>query len=153
MADVQPAKIMRVERQVPGHISLGDTATLVSGPELLQRLLCPDPGQVFALGRDIHPMTTVPLGLAIDAAITAINGTVLDVGVLRYCSCSMEHFTSNRRSLQAVARVAELGSRHVECFVEVMEVGRLICTARVGLCQVRGGRAVSLRPFYGVPSA
>ncbi|MAG36807.1 MAG: hypothetical protein CL878_11280 [Dehalococcoidia bacterium] len=97
-------------------------------------------------------MTTVPLGLAIDAAITAINGTTLDVGVLRYCSCSMEHFTSNRLPLRAVARVAELGTRHVECAVEVWEGKRLICAAQVGLCQVRGGRAAPLTHLYASAS-
>ncbi len=148
MSDVRPPRVLRIKRRVPGRISLGDAATLEDGPELLQRLLRPEPGQVFPLGRGIHPMTTVPLGLAIEAAIAAINGTALDVGVLRYCSCSMEHFTSNRRPLRAVARVAELGARHVECAVEVWERERRICTARIGLCQVRGGRAAPLTPLY-----
>ena len=148
MPDVRPPRVLRIKRKVPRHISLGDAATLEDGPELLQRLLRPEPGQAFALGRGIHPMTTVPLGLAIEAAITAINGTVLDVAVLRYCSCSMEHFTSNRRPLRAVARVAELGARHVECAVEVWEPERLICTARIGLCRVRGGRAAPLAALY-----
>ena len=143
MPDVRPPRVLRIKRKVPRRISLGDAATLEDGPELLQRLLRPEPGQAFALGRGIHPMTTVPLGLAIEAAITAINGTVL-----RYCSCSMEHFTSNRRPLRAVARVAELGARHVECAVEVWEPERLICTARIGLCQVRGGRAAPLAALY-----
>ena len=54
-------------------------------------------------------MTTVPLGLAIDAAIEAAGGYDLDVTTLRYCSFTMEAFTSNRRALQATGRIVRLG--------------------------------------------
>jgi acyl-coenzyme A thioesterase PaaI-like protein len=95
-------------------------------------------------------MTTVPLGLAIDAAIEAAGGYDLDVTTLRYCSFSMEAFTSNRRPLRATGRIVRLGRRHVEAEVEVREGERLILTGRVGLVRVRGGRATELADRTGV---
>ena len=150
MSKVRPPHVVALSRRSPQRITLGDSATVEQGPELLQQLMRPAPGQAAPLGRGIHPMTTVPLGLAIDAAIEAAGGYALDVTTLRYCSFSMEHFTSNRRPLRAVARIVELGTRHVECATEVREGDRLICTARIGLCRVRGGRAKPLLHLYAV---
>jgi acyl-coenzyme A thioesterase PaaI-like protein len=89
-------------------------------------------------------MSTVPLGLAIDAAIEAAGGYDLDVTTLRYSSFSMEAFTSNRRPLRATGRIVVIGRRHVEAEVEVWEVERLILKGRIGLVRARGGRAVDL---------
>jgi hypothetical protein len=89
-------------------------------------------------------MTTVPLGLAVDAAIEAAGGYDVDVTTLRYCRFSMEAPTSNRRSLRATARITEIGRRHVEAAVEVWEEQRLILRGAVGLVRVRGARAVAI---------
>jgi hypothetical protein len=160
MSDVRPPQTTAAQRRAQGSISLGDEATVEEGPELLQLLMRPyggsEPrgGQGAAprapLGRGIHPMTTVPLGLAIDAAIEAAGGYDLDVTTLRYCSFSMEAFTSNRRPLRATGRIVRLGRRHVEAEVEVREGERLILTGRVGLVRVRGGRATELADRTGV---
>ena len=114
------------------------------GPELLQLLMRPYAAASFPLGRGIHPMTTVPLGLGIDAAIEAAGGYDLEVTTLRYSNFSMEAPTSNRRPLRAVGTVAEIGRRHVEVRVEVWEMDRLILKGSVGLVRVRGGRAVPI---------
>lgn len=121
-----------------------------AGPELLQLLMRPYEDAASPLGRAIHPMTTVPLGLAIDAAIEAAGGYPLEVTTLRYCRFSMEAFTSNRRALRATARVAELGRRHLEAAAEVWELDRLILNATIGLVRVRGGRAVALADRFSV---
>ena len=110
----------------------------------LQLLMRPHGDAPFPLGRGIHPMTTVPLGLAVDAAIEAAGGYALDVTTLRYCSLTMEAPTSNRRALRATGTIVRLGRRHLEAAVEVWEVERLILRGRVGLVRVRGGRAVPL---------
>jgi hypothetical protein len=144
MSDVRPPRTIERRRRRDGVITLGDEATLEEGPELLQLLMRPHQGADFPLGRGLHPMTTVPLGLAIDAAIEAAGGYPLDVTTLRYCSLSMESFTSNRRALRASGKVVLLGRRHVEVEVEVWEADRLILRGRVGLVRVRGGRAVPL---------
>ena len=60
----------------------------------------------------------------------------------------MERAISTDRPLQATARVVELGAHHLECVVEVREDEHLICEARIGLCQVREGRAAALGHFY-----
>lgn len=157
MVDVRPPRSVEVRRRRPDRITLGDSATVEEGPELLQLLMRPFGGNTWPLGRAIHPMTTVPLGLAIDAAIEAAGGQAMDVATLRYASISMEAFTSNRRPLRATARIAALGARHVEAEVEVWEVTegqgstgtgseslRVILKGRIGLVRVRGGRAAPL---------
>ncbi len=147
-SEVRRPRVISEQRRVADRIALGDTATLEDGPALLQHLRERAPGQTFALGTAIHPLTTVPLGLAIDAAILAANGRVLSISHLRYCSFSMERVISTDRPLRATARVVELGTHHLECVVEVREDEHLICQTRIGLCQVRDGRAAPLGHLY-----
>src|SRR5215210_1737412 len=109
MSNVQAPRTTASRRREAGKISLDDEATVEEGPELLQLLMRPHEGAPAPLGRGIHPMTTVPLGLAIDAAIEAAGGYDLDVTTLRYCNFSMEAFTSNRRALRATGRIVRLG--------------------------------------------
>jgi hypothetical protein len=135
---------VRRQRRDEDSINLGDEATLEEGPELLKLLMRPYGGAAFPLGRGIHPMTTIPLGLAIDAAIEAAGGYALEVTTLRYCTFSMEAPTSNRKPLRATATIVEIGRRHVDADAEVWEDGRLILRTRIGLVRVRGGRAMSL---------
>jgi hypothetical protein len=149
MSEVRAPQTVALQRRSPAAVSLGDEAVVEEGPELLQLLMRPYTGSTAPLGRGIHPMTTVPLGLAIDAAIEAAGGYDLDVTTLRYCSFSMEAFTSNRRPLRATGRIVRLGRRHVEAEVEVREGERLILTGRVGLVRVRGGRATDLADRTG----
>jgi acyl-coenzyme A thioesterase PaaI-like protein len=98
-------------------------------------------------------MTTVPLGLAIDAAIEAAGGYDLEVTTLRYCSFSMEAPTSNQRPLRATGTVSKIGRRHVETEVEVWEQNRLILRGQVGLVRVRGGRATEITDRANGPAA
>jgi hypothetical protein len=144
MSEVRPPRGVDYRRRREGTISLGDEATVEEGPELLQMLMKPYAGAAFPLGRGIHPMTTVPLGLGVDAAIEAAGGYDLDVTTLRYSTFTMEAPTSNRRPLRATGRIVGVGRRHVDVDVEVWEVDRLILRGRVGLVRVRGGKAVSI---------
>jgi hypothetical protein len=144
MSNVRAPQAIHYRRRQPDFICVGDEATLEEGPELLKLLMRPYGGASFPLGRGIHPMTTVPLGLAIDAAIEAAGGYPLEVTTLRYCTFSMESPTSNQRSLRATARIVEVGRRHVDAEVDVWELDRLILRSRIGLVRVRGGRAVPL---------
>ena len=144
MSDVRPPRTITAHRRYSDLICVGDEATLEEGPELLHLLMQPYGGAGFPLGRGIHPMTTVPLGLAIDAAIEAAGGYDLEVTTLRYGTFTMEAPTSNRRPLRATARIVDIGPRHVEAEAEVWERDRLILRTRVGLVRVRSGRAVSI---------
>jgi hypothetical protein len=101
------------------------------------------------LGRAIHPMTTVPAGLAIDAAIEASGGYRLEVTTLRYATFSMEAPTSNSRPLDATARVDVVGRRHVEVSCTVTEGVRTILIGKFGLVRVVRGRAVPLGTLAG----
>jgi hypothetical protein len=149
MSDVRPPRALELRRRRGDRISLGDEATLEEGPELLRLLMRPYGSAAFPLGRGIHPMTTVPLGLAIDAAIEAAGGYDLEVTTLRYGTFTMEAPTSNRRPLRATARIVDIGPRHVEAEAEVWERDRLILRTRVGLVRVRSGRAVSIADRTG----
>ena len=144
MSDVRPPRALARSQQISGKVSVGDSATLEEGPELLKLLMRPYGPNSFPLGRGIHPMSTVPLGLAIDAAIEAAGGYALEVTTLRYCRFSMEAPTSNQRTLRGSARITAIGNRHVELHAEVHELERLILTAEIGLVRVRGGRAVEI---------
>lgn len=149
MSDVRPPRALARSQQIAGKVSVGDSATLEEGPELLKLLMRPYGPNSFPLGRGIHPMSTVPLGLAIDAAIEAAGGYALEVTTLRYCRFSMEAPTSNQRTLRGSARVTAIGNRHVETEAEVHELDRLILKAEIGLVRVRGGRAVELADRVG----
>lgn len=144
MSDVRPPRAIEYQRKTPGKISRGDSATLEEGPELLRLLMRPYGPATFPLGRGIHPMTTVPLGLAVDAAIEAAGGYPLEVTTLRYCTFSMEASTTNRRPLRATAAVSGIGRRHVEVTVEVWELDRLVLKGQVGLVRVRAGKATPI---------
>jgi hypothetical protein len=144
MSDVRPPHIAQYQRKHQRKISLGDSALLEEGPELLQLLMRPYGRHNFPLGRGIHPMTTVPLGLAIDAAIEAAGGYDLEVTTLRYCNFSMEAPTSNRRPLRAAGTITKIGRRHLEVDVSVWELDRLVLRGTVGLVRARGGSAVPL---------
>jgi hypothetical protein len=142
--DVLPPRLLQRCQQRPGRITPGDWCEVDEGPQLLQLLMRPFAGAVHPLGRGIHPMTTVPLGLAIDTAIKAVDGEANGVSVLRFCEFSMESFTSNWRSLRARTTVKAIGRRHVRVEAHVWENDRMILRGEVGLVRVRGGRAVSL---------
>lgn len=144
MSDVRPPRALEYRRKFQRKIAPGDSAILEEGPELLQLLMRPYGASSAPLGRGIHPMTTVPLGLAIDAAIEAAGGYDLEVTTLRYCSFSMEAPTSNRRPLRGSATITKIGRRHVEADVSVWELDRLILKGTVGLVRARGGRATPL---------
>ncbi len=144
MSDVRPPRALSRRQQTRRRISPGDSATLEEGPELIKLLMRPYGPSSFPLGRGIHPMTTVPLGLAIDAAIEAAGGYDLEVTTLRYCSFSMEAPMSNQRPLRATGTVTKIGRRHVEAEVAVWELDRLILKGQVGLVLARGGRALEI---------
>lgn len=143
-ARVQPARVVALLRADPDRIAVGDTATLRCTDELLRLLMSRHRAAAEPLGRAIHPMTTVPVGLAIDAAIEAAGGYLLEVTTLRYATFSMEAPTSNRRPLVATARVEAIGDRHVDVTCVVSEGARTILTGRFGLVRVVRGRAARL---------
>jgi hypothetical protein len=134
------------------RINVGDSATVRCSDELLRLLMTRYRGAKAPLGRAIHPMTTVPAGLAIDASIEAVGGYRLEVTTLRYADFSLDAPTSNRRPLQAVARVEIVARRHVEVSCVVTEGARTILTGRFGLVRVVRGRATPLGTLAGTSS-
>ena len=150
---MEPARAIAVARAYPDRITVGDTARMRCTDELLRLLMTRYRDAEAPLGRAIHPMTTVPVGLAIDAAIEAVGGYRLEVTTLRYASFSMDAPTSNRRPLEATARVEAVGRRHVEVACTVTEGVRTILTGRFGLVRVVRGRAAPLGSLTGAVPA
>jgi hypothetical protein len=146
--DIRRPVIVASQRRAPEKIALGDTVTIEDGPELLIHLASKVPEQSHGVGIAMHPGTTVPLGLGIDAAIEAADGRRLGLNVLRYCSFSMERRITRDLPFRAIGRVAELGARHVECTAEVWQGDHVVCKLRVGLCQPRDGQAAPLSKYY-----
>jgi hypothetical protein len=146
---VEPAQPVAIVRADPDRITVGDVATLRCSDELLRLLMTRYRDAEAPLGRALHPMTTVPAGLAIDAAIESVGGYRLGVTTLRYATFSMEAPTSNRRPLDATARVDVVGRRHVEVESVVTEGARTILVGRFGLVRVVRGRAAPLGPLTG----
>ena len=151
-SSVHPARITASQRALHDRISIGDTVTLETSAELLRLLMSRYRGAPAPLGRAIHPMTTVPLGLAIDAAIEAAGGYRLEVTTFRYSSFSMEAPTSNRRTLTAMAIVTLVGRRHVEVACTVTEAERTILRGIFGLVRVVRGRASRLTDVTAAPA-
>lgn len=141
-------EVVQVVRAVPDCITVGDLARVRLHPGIFDLLMNPVAGSRVPLGKDLHPMTTIPAGIAIDAATEACGHSQTGVGVLRALEISMEAPVSMNLPLEAVARVTEIGVRHVTAGVEVVELtepaGRLILRGKVVLVKVVGGKAAPI---------
>lgn len=144
-------EVVQVVRAVPDCITVGDRARVRLYPGIFDLLMNPVAGGRVPVGKDLHPMTTVPVGIAIDAATEACGHSQTGVGVLRALEISMEAPVSMNLPLEAVARVAEVGARHVTVAVDVVEVGEVGVAAAVveeegraeeGRTQPRPGRLI-----------
>ncbi|MBE3577963.1 MAG: hypothetical protein IMX00_09785 [Limnochordales bacterium] len=138
-------EVVQVARAVPDSITVGDLARVRLHPGIFDLLMNPVAGSQVPLGKDLHPMTTIPVGIAIDAATEACGHSQTGVGVLRALEISMEAPVSMNLPLEAVARVTEIGARHATVAVEVVELAepsvRLILRGKAVLVKVVGGKA------------
>jgi len=98
-------------------------------------------------GRGLHPMTGVPMGLAIEAAIQAVDGKRRGVDVLRACNASFLSPADWLVPMEASAQVHAVTPRSVEIDAEVRNeaTGAIVLRARIVLVRVVGGRAMELQ--------
>lgn len=136
-------RVNQVERQDPTRITLGDKACCRLEPGIFALLMNPMGGSAFPVGKDLHPMSTVPAGIAIDAAVEACGGDVTGFSTLRATSFSLEAPVSCREPLIATGEVTRIGDRSVTVAVRVVEEGsqRLILQGEAVMVRVVGGQA------------
>ncbi|MBE3584205.1 MAG: hypothetical protein IMX01_08850 [Limnochordaceae bacterium] len=115
-------EVVQVVRAAKGFVTPGDWAQTRLLPGIFDLLMNPLAGSAVPVGKNLHPMTIIPAGIAIDAATEACGEEETGVGVLRALEISMESPVSMKAPLEAIARVAEVGAHHVGVTVEVYEV-------------------------------
>ncbi len=138
--------------RVPGKVSVRDWAEVRLGPGLLGFLMTARGTGEAPPGRGTHPMTGVPLGVGIEAAIQAASGKENGIDVLRACEWVFESPVEAGDVLRGRGEVVSLGTRCIRAHVEVFgesadgrEPGsRLLLKGEVILVRVVDGRAVCL---------
>ncbi len=152
-SDVPRPRVVRRHTAVPGKISVGDWAEVELQPGLLDFLMQKDRQDLPPVGHRTHPMTGIPIGLAVDAAIVATSGAETGVDVLRHCEATFESAIARDQAALARGEVVELGRRHVKANATVtsLEDGRLLTRVSVVLVRTVGGtepRAQELEKYF-----
>ncbi len=142
-----PVEILTVVRQQPGRLSVGDEAWCRHRAGLLAHLM----EQVhpwLRLGSGAHPMTGLPIGMAVHAAIVVCDGEQTGIGVCRALEAVLESPMRPEDHIRSYAVIREIGHRHVTCFAKAYaeeEPLRLIARLpKVVLVRVENGHAVPL---------
>lgn len=150
-----PPVLLARTQHAQGEITVGDAATVRLEPGLLAFLSSARDASGVPPGRGTHPMSGVPLGIAVEAAITAASGKEGGPDVLRACECVWESPIRPDEAVLAASEVAAVGERHVEARVEVRSArdDRLLLQGRVILVRVGpGGRAQALAGLLRKPT-
>ncbi|MCX7719428.1 MAG: hypothetical protein N2111_13645 [Candidatus Sumerlaeaceae bacterium] len=140
-------EVLEVIRSDPRRVRIGDCATVRLAPGLLDFLMTSPNGSAAARGRGTHPMSGIPLGIALEAAIEACGGQETGIDVLRACECTYDSPVRRDEPLIGRARVGEIGPRHItlEATAESEADGRILIRARLVLVRVgEDGRAERL---------
>lgn len=142
-----PVKILAVNRHQEGRLCVGDEAWCRHAPGLLA-WLAEEVTPTLRRGSGVHPMTGLPLGMAIHATIVACDGERTGIGVCRALKASLESPMTPRDTVRSYGRIDQIGHRHVTCYAEAWaeeDPPRLIAKLEVVLVRVENGRAVPLR--------
>lgn len=139
-------EILSVKHAQPSRLSIGDEAWCRHAPGLLAHLM-EEVAPNLRRGTGTHPMTGLPLGMAIHAAIVACDGERTGIGVCRALQASLESPIRPSDVVLSHARISEIGRRHVTCQAEAYaeeEPLRLIARVEAVLVRVEQGHAVPL---------
>ncbi len=140
---------LKIERSIKnnGKVNVGDKAVVYMATDVFKHLM--ESEGDLPLGKDLHPMTIVPCGIAIDAATEACSFEKTGIDTLRAMSFELESPINPDVTLTALAEIMLIGRRHVEVDVEVKQNERLILKGRVVLVRVREKKAQELKAFEG----
>ncbi|AXA34894.1 MAG: hypothetical protein D6691_12670 [Candidatus Hydrogenedentota bacterium] len=140
-------EVLAIRRGEPEKISVGDEAWCRHVPGLLAHLMEEvTPG--VRRGSGAHPMTGLPIGMAIHAAIVACDGERTGIGVCRALHATLESPMGPWDSVRSYARIEEIGRRHVTCLARAYAEEtplRLLAELQVVLVKVENGRAVPIK--------
>jgi hypothetical protein len=148
MFEPRRPEVVEVRRGNAGTISVGDEAWCRHGAGLLA-LLTETPVPGVRTGSGTHPMTGLPIGMAVHAAIVACDGEQTGIGTSRALTATLESPMGPADTVLSHARIEEIGARHVDCACEAYadeSPRRLIARVRVTLVRVEDGRAAPLFP-------
>lgn len=142
----QAVEIVSLTRKDLGRISVGDEAWCRHRPGLL-RYLMEEISPTLRRGSGVHPMTGLPIGMAIHAAIVACDRDHTGIGVCRALTASLESPMQLDDTVLSHAVIREIGKRHVTCEAEAFAEEnplRTIAKVSVVLVKVENGKAVNL---------
>jgi len=133
----------------PGMVSLGDWAEMRLEPDLLVYLsTAPEKGLPIR-GKSVHPMTGLPIGIGVDAAIKAADGKENGIEVLRALEVELASPIPQDEAVIARGEVISFGRRHVRCRMEVRtdKTERILLRGVAVLVKVEYSRAVDITSY------
>jgi len=145
-------EVLSLAVREPGRVAVGDRAETRLAPGLLGWLMTPPAPGAPPPARGTHPMSGLPLGLAVEAAITAASGRRNGLDTLRAARVEYESPIRAEEPALARAEITARGRRHVTARVEVRSAAdnRLLLRGEVTLVRVdpATGRAADLTSLY-----
>lgn len=154
MADSVPdfpmPEVVSERRRAEGRIAVGDRAEVRLRPGLLRFLMTGRGPAGERPGRRVHPMTGLPLGIAIEAAILAAGGKSTGLTVLKACEVTFTAPIDAEDVVLATGEIVSLGRRHVRASILVRreEDNLPILRGEVVLVAVEDGRAVNVTHLH-----
>ena len=112
-------QVVECVRAEATRVTPGDHAVVRAQAGLLAWLCAPPRLGEEPPGRGTHPMSGVPMGIAVEAAIAAVGGKTNGLCILRAAECSFESPAPLDAPMEARAEVKAVGLRHVKVGVEV----------------------------------
>lgn len=103
-------------------------------------------------GRRTHPMSGLPLGIGIEAAILAASGKENGIDVLRACDVDFVYPIGQKDIVIAKGEVLKLSHRHLTVKMEVSREsdGKLLLSGKAILVRSVDGRAAEISEYHGI---
>ena len=141
MSPFIPPKAFEIKRKNEKRVFIGDSALLELSPDTIITMMSGDPPP----GRGLHPLSSIPFGLAVDAAIQACGKGITGMDVLKAAEVSLPAKLVKEEPMFACGVVKKIGNRNVECSAEIYQVTNgvkiTIMQAKVILVRVVNGKA------------
>ena len=112
-------QVVECVRKEENRVTRGDYAQVCAEAGLMAWLSAALRPGADPPGRGTHPMSGLPLGIAVEAAIAAVGGKANGLCILRAMECSYESPAPLDAPMWARATVKEVGLRHAKVDVEV----------------------------------